>query len=265
MMGRRKRTLLPAETGPKKFQQNRPLETAGKTMRRFTPIRGLRSTLVAALSLALGAAPLHGQSHGAYSGGSHPYRQFTPQVRETPAPIERRPPPQQNNQSGQSASGQSTPGESRTPELHGPRGEHLAQWMSQHSNLSPGQQQRALEREPGFQQLPQQTQQRYRDRLAQLDAMPPQERQRLLAHTETMEHLSLDQRAQVRGAMQQLGSLPLDQRRAVARSFRELRNLPPEQRAAAANSPQYGWMNGPQRATLNNLLHVEPLLPAPER
>jgi len=73
--------------------------------------------------------------------------------------------------------------------------------------------------------------------------------------------LSPDQRVQVRGAMQQLGSLPPDQRQVVAKSFRELRGLPPEQRFAAMNSARYGYLNPAQRATLNNLIRVEPMLP----
>ena len=40
--------------------------------------------------------------------------------------------------------------------------------MSQHRNLSPQQQQQALDREPGFRDLPQETQQRMHNRLAQL-------------------------------------------------------------------------------------------------
>ncbi len=147
----------------------------------------------------------------------------------------------------------------------GPRGEHLAQWMSQHSNLTPAQQQQALDQEPGFRDLPQATQQRYHDRLAQLNAMPPQVRQRILAHTEAMEHMSPAQRADFRGVMQQLGSLPLDQRRMVARTFRQLRDLPPDQRYAALNSDRFrGQFNDAQRATLNNLLRIEPLMPPPE-
>jgi hypothetical protein len=51
----------------------------------------------------------------------------------------------------------------------------------------------------------------------------------------------------------------------VARSFRELRELPPAQRWSAMNSPRYaGQMNDAQRASLSNLLRVEPLLPPPE-
>jgi hypothetical protein len=143
-----------------------------------------------------------------------------------------------------------------------PKGEHLAEWMNQHSGLSLAQQQQALQREPGFRELPPQTQQRELDRLAQLNAMSPQQRDRLIRNNEHLELLTPDQRGQVRGAMQQLGALPPDQRRVVARNFRELRDLPPEQRASAMSRMP---LNDAQRATLGNLLRVEPLLPPPEK
>jgi hypothetical protein len=147
---------------------------------------------------------------------------------------------------------------------NGRNGEHLAQWMNQHSGLTLQQQEQALEREPGFRELPAQTQQRMRQRLAQLNAMPPQERQRILARTEVMERLSPEQRSQVRGAMQQLGSLPPYQRQEVSRSFRQLRELPPDQRMAAMDSYRYRSLNEAQRTTLTNLLQVEPMLPPSE-
>ncbi len=143
----------------------------------------------------------------------------------------------------------------------GPRGEHLAEWMNAHRNLTPAQQQQALQNEPGFRDLPQQTQQRYRERLAQLNAMNPQQRENTVRNIENMERLNPQQRGQVRGAMQQLGALPPDQRRTVARTFRQLRDLPPDQRAAAMSRVP---LNDAQRATLGNLMSVEPMLPPPE-
>lgn len=138
---------------------------------------------------------------------------------------------------------------------------HLAEWMNQHSGMTLEQQERALEHEPGFQELPVPTQQRMRGRLAQLNEMTPIQRERILEHTEAMERLTLAQRSQVRGAMQQLSSLPLDQRRAVSRSFRELRQLPTDQRMAAMNGTRYSWMNQAQRTTLARLIQVAPMLP----
>lgn len=168
-----------------------------------------------------------------------------------PAPIERRPPSVRP----------ATPPATKPGLHHGPAGEHLAQWMNQHSNLTPQQQQQALEHEPGFHDLPQETQQRMRSRLAELDAMTPEQRQRRLAHIEAMERLSPDQRAAVREAMAQLGNLPPEERHTVAQTFRALRDLPAEQRVQAYASGRFGApLNDNDRTVLMNLLRVEPML-----
>lgn len=143
-----------------------------------------------------------------------------------------------------------------------PQGAHLGQWIQQHGNLNPQQQQRALESEPGFRQLPQGTQRQMLDRLNRLNSMPEPQRNRVIQRNEFMERMSPQQRGDVRNAMGQLSTLPVDRRRAVARSFRELRNMPPEQRNAILNSPQYRQQFSDQeRGTLGNLLAVGPLLP----
>lgn len=145
----------------------------------------------------------------------------------------------------------------------GPRNqEHLSEWMSRHRDLPVPAQQRALEGEPGFHELPAQTQQRMRDRLSQLNSMPPQQRNRILERNEAMEHLQPNQRQQVRGAMLQLGAIPEDRRRAVARAFRDLREMPEAQRQQFLNSPAYrAQYSDQERATLGNLMAVEPYLP----
>ena len=176
---------------------------------------------------------------------------------QVPAPIERRAPsvmPPQNTAGGPHSVGP----------IRANRGDHLPEWMNQHRGLTLEQQQQALDREPGFHELPSTTRQRMRERLSQLNAMSPQERERIVDRTEVMESLSPGQRTEVRGAMQQLGSLPPNQRQMVARSFRELRQLPPNQRMAAMNSERYRWMNDQQRTTLTNLIQVAPMLPQPQ-
>jgi hypothetical protein len=140
--------------------------------------------------------------------------------------------------------------------------EHLAQWMDRHSSLPLDQQQKALENEPGFRDLPSETQQRMRDRLTQLNNMPPEQRRRLLERNEAMANLSVPQRQQIRGAMQQFSSLPQDRRRLVARAFRDLREMPEPQRQAILNSDRFrGQFSDQERSTLSNLLAVEPYLP----
>lgn len=175
-------------------------------------------------------------------------RMPAPQPQRAPAPQQRFPgEPNRNQGMG--------PGVNRQG---GAKGEHLAEWMNAHRNLSPAQQQQALQAEPGFRELPPQTQQRMRERLNQLNAMDPARRAAILKLNEHMEGLSIEQRGQVRGAMQQLGSLPPDQRHVVARSFNELRHMPPDQRGAAMSRIP---LNDAQRSALNNLMTVEPMLP----
>jgi hypothetical protein len=140
--------------------------------------------------------------------------------------------------------------------------EHLAQWMDRHSNLPLAEQQKALENEPGFRDLPPQTQQAMRNRLTQLNNMTPEQRRRILEHTEEMEHLTPPQRQQLRGALEQYRGLPEDRRRLVARAFRDLREMPPQQRQALMSSNRFRTQFSDQeRNTLSGLLAVEPYLP----
>jgi hypothetical protein len=140
--------------------------------------------------------------------------------------------------------------------------EHLAQWMDRHSDLPLAQQQKALESEPGFRDLPSETQQRMRDRLTQLNSMPPEQRRRVLERNEAMANLSQSQRQQVRGAMKEFSSLSPDRRRLVARAFRDLREMPEPQRQALLSSERFrGQFSDEERTTVSNLLAVEPYLP----
>jgi len=159
--------------------------------------------------------------------------------------------------------GASAPIERRPPNAAKSAGEHLPVWMNQHKNLTPEQQQQALEREPGFHELPPQTQQHMRDQLKRLDAMTPEKRQRFLETNEWMERLTPAQRNQVNRATKQLRDLPPDQRVYVARTFRGLRELSPAQRQTVLNSDRFNHLTDAQRATLNSLMQVEPLMPPP--
>src|ERR1700751_1196650 len=71
-----------------------------------------------------------------------------------------------------------------------PKQEHLSQWMERHSNLSPAEQQKALENEPGFRDLSPDAQQRVRNSLTKLNNMSPEQRRRMGGRTEAMEPLT---------------------------------------------------------------------------
>lgn len=153
---------------------------------------------------------------------------------------------------------QSRPG-ARPPTRPNANQEHLQQWLDRHQGLSLQEQLRQLQNEPGFSELPPQTQQRYRDRLMQLNNMTPQQRDRLLARNEALERLSIPERQQYRAAVQRFASAPPDRRRLMARAVLDLRSMPPEQRQSVINSDQFrAEFSDGERSTLTSLLSVEP-------
>jgi hypothetical protein len=141
---------------------------------------------------------------------------------------------------------------------------HLGAWLARHGNLTPQQQERALQSEPGFNRLPPETQQKLMNRLQQLNRMPPNQRQRTMDRIEALERLSPQMRQQVRASVQQFHALPEDRQRMVKKAFRDLKEYPPEQRQAMMNSSQFQSQFTPQeRGILGNILAVEPYQPVP--
>jgi Protein of unknown function (DUF3106) len=136
---------------------------------------------------------------------------------------------------------------------------HLGTWLERHGNLSPEQQEKALQSEPGFSRLTPETQQKLLNRLQQINRMPANQRQRTVDRIEAMERLSPQMRQQVRASVQQFHALPVDRQRLVKKAFRDLREYPPEQRSAMMNSGQFQAQFTPQeRSILGNILTVEP-------
>jgi len=136
---------------------------------------------------------------------------------------------------------------------------NLAQWMQDHKNLSLPEQQRALESEPGFRDLPPETQQRYRDRLAQLNNMNPQQRQRILDRNEALERLTPQQREQYGNASNALKSAPPERQRPMARAILDLTEMPPGQREQVIDSPAFrSQFSDSERSTIRTLLMGEP-------
>jgi Protein of unknown function (DUF3106) len=139
---------------------------------------------------------------------------------------------------------------------------HLGTWLQRHGNMTPEQQEKALQSEPGFNRLGPEQQQRLLGRLRQLNRMPPAQRQRTVDRIEAMEHLTPQMRQQVRASFQEFHTLPEDRQRLMKKAFRDLREYPPEQREAMMNSSQFQAQFTPQeRSILGNILAVEPYQP----
>jgi hypothetical protein len=134
-------------------------------------------------------------------------------------------------------------------------GPHLEQWMESHKNLSPADQERALQQLPGFNYLPAQTQQRYREQLRNLNSMNPEQRSRILSGVEGLERLSPQQQQQWDRSVQQLHSSPVPRRRLMMSAIRDLSMMPAEQREQVIQSPAFGAQFSPEeRQTIRTIL-----------
>jgi len=138
----------------------------------------------------------------------------------------------------------------------------LSDWFMRHQNLSSADQQKALTREPGFNQLPQETQSRLLNRLNKLDGMPADQRQRFLLRAEAMESLPPQEKQQVVQSGAQLKEMPSERQALVRKAFQDLRSIPPDQRDAVLRSQRFaGVFNPHERVVLSNLLRIEPYTP----
>jgi len=131
--------------------------------------------------------------------------------------------------------------------------------MENHKELSLPDQQRALQNEPGFHDLPPQVQQHELNELGRLYTMNPQQRNRLLEGNEALERMTPVQRQQFDSAVGQYKSLPADRKRLVAKAFRDLREMPQGERQQVIDSTAFrGQFSDSERTTLKSLLGFEP-------
>ncbi len=139
----------------------------------------------------------------------------------------------------------------------------LSEWMRQNEGLSPEEQTRKLQQEPGFKQLPPEKQQQLTNRLQDLNRKTPEDRERTLERVENMERLSPERQQQIRTSASKLGSLPPERQTAVRDAMRSLRNVPPGLRQSELNSQKYSQMTPEERGIAGDLLSVEPYHPPP--
>jgi hypothetical protein len=136
---------------------------------------------------------------------------------------------------------------------------HLPQWLAQHQNLTPAQQENLLRREPGFSRLTANQQRRVMNQLRFLDSRPPAYRQRLAQRNEAFERLSPEGKQDVRAAAQAFRQMPPGRQMAMRQAFNDLRQLPPQQREEILSSARFTHTFTPQeRHVLGSMLSIEP-------
>jgi hypothetical protein len=110
-------------------------------------------------------------------------------------------------------------------------------WLRRYANLPPAEQQKALEKDPGFRSLPPERQARLRQRLQEFASRPPAQREQMLNRMATFSRLNPEQRERARDVFQQFRNLPPDRRQMVRDAYRNLTALSPEQRRQVLDSP----------------------------
>jgi hypothetical protein len=145
------------------------------------------------------------------------------------------------------------------------QGGHAGDWLRRYRGLSPGEQERALQNDPGFRRLSPDRQQQLRQRLQHFSGLPPQEQQRMLNRMETWEHLTPQQKQQARQVHGEMQQLPPERRRMVTTAVRDLSTMPQEQREQIIDSNRFRSMFSPQEREIMRGAARLPLAPPENR
>ena len=146
---------------------------------------------------------------------------------------------------------------------------HGGDWLRKNRDLSPADQQKALQSDPQFRKLPPQQQQRLVNRLNNFNSLPADEQQRRLNRIETWEHLTPQQKSQARQLASQWGQLSPQRKQMMRTAIGDLRAMPPDQRERVLESDRFrGMFSDQERNMLREttklpLAPVQPSVPRP--
>jgi hypothetical protein len=126
------------------------------------------------------------------------------------------------------------------------QGPHNGDWLRDTMRLSPQEQQRKLEQDQHFRQLPAQRQEQLRNRLQKFNSMPPQQQVRVLNRMEMIEHLKPEQQKQAQALFGQFRGMNPDRKDLIRRTLHQMRGMPPEARDRMLNSPATQSRYSPQ-------------------
>jgi len=135
----------------------------------------------------------------------------------------------------------------------------MGDWLNEHKDLPPDQQEKLLENDPNFKKLSPERQAELRERLRKFNNLSPEQQQRVRQRMQFMASLTSDQRQQVRDANQQLQGLPQDRQVMVHKALRHLRQMDPQQREQEMNSERFkGIFSDKERGILGKLAAINP-------
>lgn len=139
---------------------------------------------------------------------------------------------------------------------------HGGDWLRKNRDLSPADQQKALQSDPQFRKLPPQQQQRLVNRLQNFNSLSPQEQQQRLNRIETWEHLTPQQKSQARQLASQWQQLPAQRKQMMKTAIGDLRAMPPDQRERVLESDRFKGMFSDQERNMLRETTKLPLAPA---
>jgi hypothetical protein len=159
-------------------------------------------------------------------------------------PVQARPPAQNQNH----------------PQPHPPKA-HAGDWLRRYKSLPPGEQDRALQSDPGFRRMTPLQQQRLRQQLHNFASLPPREQQRVVDNMDRWAHLTPEQKLQAREVYGRMQHLPPNRRPMVRTAIRDLSAMPPERRAEVIDSNRFMKMFSPEERDVMRAAVRLPLVP----
>lgn len=135
----------------------------------------------------------------------------------------------------------------------------MGQWLQNHKDLPPDQQEKLLESDPNFKKLSPERQQELKERLRKFNSLPPEQRERALNRMQYMASLSPAQRQQIRDAGKELQGLPQDRQVMVHKALRHLRQMDLQERQQVMDSDRFkSTFSEQERGIITKLADISP-------
>lgn len=154
----------------------------------------------------------------------------------------------------------------QNPNVNGQQMPRPGEWLSKSQGMSPAEQQKALNNDPGFQKLPPQRQQQLRKQLEDFNKLPPAEKDRVIKNMQWFASLPAEKQQRLRDMQGKLREVPDDRRRMMQTALRSLRQMDPAQREQVLSSDRFKSMfSDNERDILRGLAEFSPANPAAQQ
>jgi hypothetical protein len=167
--------------------------------------------------------------------------------------------PQPENKPSQPSAQKPTP---LPPQAGGQPANRQGDWLWEHKDLPPAQQEKLLESEPYFKKLSPQRQAELKDRLHKFNSLPPEQRERALRQMKIAASLTPDQRKQLRETHLELQALPENRRLMVHKALHSLSQMSPDDRQQVMQSERFrSTFSDQEQGIIKRLAEMSPTEP----